>query len=346
VTTELTTLYRLSQVSKTFDNLFALENINLEIDQNEVLGIIGHSGAGKTTLLRLLAGLEYPTKGILEFKGRKIKRETRKFLRKQVTMLFQTPLFLRGSVYSNLEYALRLMKVPESERSFRVNKALERIRLEHFRERNARSLSGGEQKRVALARAILIDPLVLVLDEPTSNLDPINSRIMANIIEEEAKERCIIIATHDYSQIKLLTDRTVSLEYGKVNEVGITKDLLAFTKFTDNVFTGTSKQVNGITHVDIGGLIIMVASKLDKKPTIHVRPEDIIVSKNSIDTSARNQFKGKITSLRDHNSAVRIDVNVGKIISVQITRKSFKEMGLNIGSEIYISFKASSVINL
>jgi molybdopterin-binding protein len=98
--------------------------------------------------------------------------------------------------------------------------------------------------------------------------------------------------------------------------------------------------------VDIGGLEIMVADKLGKKPTIHVRPEDIIVSKNYINTSARNQFKGKITSLRDHNSTVRINVDVGKVISVQITRKSFKEMDLNIGSEIYISFKASSVINL
>lgn len=342
----MTLLFRLSQVSKTFDSLIALNNINLEIDQNEVLGIIGHSGAGKTTLLRLLAGLDYPTGGILEFKGRKITKESRKFLRKEVTMLFQTPLFLQGTVYSNLEYALKLKKISESERSYRVKKALEMVRLEGFSERNARNLSGGEQKRVALARAILIDPLVLVLDEPTSNLDPINARIMANIIGEEAKERCVVIATHDYSQIKLLTNRTVSLEYGKVNEVGITKDLLAFTKFTDNVFTGTSKQVDGIAHVDVGGVVIMVANKLCKKPTIHVRPEDIIVSKNYIDSSARNQFKGKITSLKDHNSAVRIDVDVGEVINVQITRKSFKEMGLNIGSEIFISFKASSVIKL
>ena len=186
----------------------------------------------------------------------------------------------------------------------------------------------------------------MILDEPTSNLDPINSRILTNIIKEESKKRCIVIATHDYTQIKRLTDRTVNLEYGEVNEIGITEELVAFTKFTENVFTGTSKIVNGITHVDIGGLIIRVAENLEKTPTIHVRPQDIIVSKNQIETSARNQFKGKISGVSDHKSAIRINVDVGKIFSVQITKSSFKEMGLNLGSEIYISFKASSVISL
>lgn len=339
-------LYKLTEISKVFNDLSALNNIDLEIEQNEVLGIIGHSGAGKTTLLRILAGLDYPTRGILEFKDRRISKENGEFLRKEATMLFQTPIFLRGTIYSNLEYALKLRKIPKSEIRDRIDKALEMVRLDGFKEREACTLSGGEQQRVALARAIIIDPVVMILDEPTSNLDPLNSRILTNIIEEEAKERCVVVATHDYSQIKTLTDRTVSLEYGMVNELGITEELVAFTKFTENVFTGTSNRVNGVTHVDIGGLIIRVADILGKKPTIHVRPEDIIVSKKEIETSARNQFKGKISEIRDHNSTIRINVDVGKVFSVQITRTSFKEMGLNIGSEIYISFKASSVISL
>jgi molybdopterin-binding protein len=339
-------LYKLTQVSKVYNELFALNNIDIEIEQNEVLGIIGHSGAGKTTLLKILAGLDYPTKGTLEFKERRVNKENVNFLRREATMLFQTPIFLRGTVYSNLEYALQLKKTQDKEIHDRINKTLEMVRLEGFKEREASTLSGGEQQRAALARAIIINPVVLILDEPTSNLDPINSRILTNIIKEESEKRCVVIATHDYSQIKMLTDRTVSLEYGEVNEVGFTEELVAFTKFTENVFTGTSKSVNGITHVDIRGLIIRVADDLGKKPTIHIRPQDIIVSKNQIETSARNQFKGKISGVRDHKSAIRINVDVGKIFSVQITKSSFKEMDLNLGSEIYISFKASSVISL
>lgn len=335
-------VFKISGLSMDFGSKSALTDINLELD-NGPLGIIGKSGAGKTTLLKILAGLQSQTKGELEFKDSLVSPHTLPELRRKVTMIFQSPLFLTGDVNTNLAYGLRLRGVSDYQIELKLREALELVSLAGYGERDARSLSGGEQQRIALARALILNPEVLLLDEPTSNLDPVNANIITDILIKESSKKCVIIATHDLEQVKRIAKHVVFLENGEIIEEGDPYELESIRRFTENVFTGSSTVEEGVSQVSVGDIVVRSSSPLTGRVSIHVRPQDIILSKDWIQTSARNQFRGSITGVNERNGVVMIEVDVGEVFSVQITRKSFNEMGLKLGEHLNISFKASSV---
>lgn len=313
------------------------------MEEGEALGVVGESGAGKTTLLRLLAGLDLPTAGTFQWGGRAVDRGVAAQLRKQATMIFQHPLFIRGSVHDNVAYGLRLRGTPESEISRRVSETLAKVRLTGFEARDARRISGGEQQRVSLARALVLDPKVLILDEPTANLDSENASIVSDIISGEAGARSVIVASHDLARVGRLAGRVIQLEAGKiVAEGGV--EVLASNRFGSNVFSGMGRMVNGEADVDVGGgVTIACAVGHGGRVAVRVRPEDIIVSKAPVETSARNSYKGRIIGIEESGSIIRLRIDAGRVFTAQITRRTLTEMGLNIGSEVYISFKASAV---
>ena len=264
-------------------------------------------------------------------------------LRKQVTMIFQHPLFIRGSVYDNVAYGLRLRRMPEAEISRRVSETLAKVRLTGFEARDARMISGGEQQRVSLARALVLDPKVLILDEPTANLDSENASIVSDIIAGEAGARSVIVASHDLARVGRLAGRVIQLEAGKiVAEGGV--EVLASNRFGSNVFSGIGRMVNGEADVDVGGgVTIACAVGHGGRVAVRVRPEDIIVSKAPVETSARNSYSGRIVGIEESGSIIRLRIDAGRVFTAQITRRTLTEMGLNIGSEVYISFKAAAV---
>jgi tungstate transport system ATP-binding protein len=151
-------IFRLEEASRSFGKHFALAPLNLSLLEGGSLGVVGESGAGKTTLLRLFAGLDVPTGGTMTWRGRAIDPQIAAKLRREATMIFQHPLFVSGSVYDNVAYGLRLRNVPEGEIEKRVSETLAKVRLSDFGPRDARRISGGEQHRVSLARALVIDP--------------------------------------------------------------------------------------------------------------------------------------------------------------------------------------------
>ncbi len=342
----MTPIYELNKVSKSYGDIQALDDVSLFIEEGETLGVVGQSGAGKTTLLRILSGLEEPTSGSVVFKSSMLDVPTRLSLRRCATMIFQTPLFLRGDVFTNIAYGLRLRKTPEDEVTVLVAEALDRVRLGGYEGRLARRLSGGEQQRVALARALVLDPEVLLVDEPTSNLDVANAKVISAIIEEEKQGRTVVVSTHDLELIKRLTDRTVFIEGGQVTEEGVPSELVSITRLSENLFTGVSRVVEGVAQVDVGNVVVRAAVDRTGRATIHVKPEDIIVSLGRIETSARNQFEGTVVGVESLNNLVLLRVDAGETFTVQVTNRSFKEMGLNVGRRVFISFKASSVIVL
>lgn len=327
-----------------YAGLSALESIDLKIERGGVLGVIGTSGAGKTTLLKLLAGLETPTSGTMRYNQEETKGAKVQELRREATMLFQTPLFLRGDVYMNLAYGLRLRKVSEEDIKKRIGEALLRVRLPGFETRNISVLSGGEAQRIALARALVIDPKVLLLDEPSSNLDPSNASIISDIILAEAERRIVVVATHDYGQVHRLARRVLHLDAGRIVGEGETAEFLSGARYADNVFTGDARMEGGVCLVDIGGgVTIAAAFKASGRVFVHISPEDIIISKGFIETSARNEFQIRITAVEEAGSIIRLKVDAGRVFTVQITRRSLEEMRLNVGGVVYMSFKASSV---
>jgi molybdopterin-binding protein len=342
----MTSIYKLESVAKNYGAVRALDSVNLDVEEGECLGVIGQSGAGKTTLLKILAGLEEPTAGSVSFRGERLTESKLPEMRKTATMIFQSPLFLKGDVYTNIAYGLRLRGASEGLIEEKVEEGLNRVRLPGYSGRDARKLSGGEQQRVALARALVLDPKVLLLDEPTSNLDPANAKALSSVIEEEARGRTVVVSTHDLDLIRSLTTRTVHLERGRVTEVGAPTEIVSITRLTENIFTGVSTMVDGVANVDVGGTVIRVAAERTGRTTIHVKPEDIIVSEERISTSARNQFMGTIVGVEGHDGTVVLRVDAGQVFAVHVTRNSFREMGLNIGKEVYISFKATAVLVL
>ena len=338
-------VFKLKGLSMTFNGKEALNGINLDVHE-EPLGIIGKSGAGKTTLLKILAGLHTHTQGVLHFRGSPVTAQRLLELRRNVTMIFQSPLFLRGDVNTNLAYGLRLRGISEELIDRRLMETLELISLSGYGNRDAKSLSGGEQQRVALARALILDPDVLLLDEPTSNLDAVNTSIITDILIQESTKRTIIIATHDLDQVKRIARRVVFLENGEITEEGDPYELDSIQRFTENVFTGMSRVEKGVAQLTVREITIRASTPLTGRVSLHVRPQDIIISKDWIETSARNQFRGPITGVNERNGIVMIDIDVGEVFTVQITRRSFNEMGLKLGEPVNISFKASSVLPL
>jgi tungstate transport system ATP-binding protein len=212
-------------LTKSYSDTKALDNVSLEIEKGEIFCIMGHSGAGKTTLLRILALLEKPDSGEYYFDGTKV--DWNDNLRKSITMIFQIPVMFNTTVFKNVAYGLKIRNYPKNEIRKKVKEVLELVGLQGYENRKAKSLSGGEKQRVAIARAIVLEPKLLLMDEPTANLDPTNSAIIEEIVREivREKETTIVFSTHNLFQAKRLAHRVAHIYKGKIVEVGDTKEV-------------------------------------------------------------------------------------------------------------------------
>lgn len=215
-------LYRLENLKHVYDARTVLDVNALDVYENEILALVGPSGAGKSTLLRLLNFIETPTAGALFYRGQDVAASAPLELRREVTTVFQRPLLLRGTVAENVAFGLRLRGAHVNEN---VNRMLERIGLENMARAPARKLSGGEMQRVALARALVIEPRVLLLDEPTANLDPYNVSLIEDIVRERNRARgvTVIVVTHNVFQAKRLAHRVGLLLNGQLVEIADTR---------------------------------------------------------------------------------------------------------------------------
>jgi tungstate transport system ATP-binding protein len=207
---------RLEDIKKDFRTVKALDSVTLNAEGGKIIVLIGVNGAGKTTLLRIIAGLEEPDKGTILFNDKSI---TAKELRQIATLVFQRTIMFSRSVYDNLAYGLKIRGRKDLEIKEKITQALNAVGLRNFEKRKAKKLSGGEQQRIALARAFLLEPKILLLDEPTANLDPNSATIMERaIMERRKKDSIIMIATHNLSQAKRLGDEIIHIYNGKVIE--------------------------------------------------------------------------------------------------------------------------------
>jgi len=230
----------LRNITKRYGKRRVLDDINLNIKKGEIFCIMGHSGAGKTTLLKILALINKPDSGKCLIDGKEVKWDME--FRRRITMVFQNPVMFNSTVYNNIAYGLKVRKYPKEEIKKRVEDVLEHIGLLSYKDRRAKSLSGGEKQRVALARALVIEPEVLLMDEPTTNLDPSNSILIENIVKDTVKKynTTIVLATHNLFQVKRLSDSTAHMYNGKIIEVGDTKKI-----FSNPKHELTKKFING-----------------------------------------------------------------------------------------------------
>jgi tungstate transport system ATP-binding protein len=215
-------IYRLRNLTRAYGERRVLDVDVLEVYKGEILAIVGPSGAGKSTLLRLLNFLEPPSSGEIVFQGAlfQVGREMPLELRRKVTTVFQRPMLLERSVRDNVAYGLRLRGRCDAGQA--IETTLSQVGLEQLARQRARTLSGGEAQRVALARAMILEPEVLLLDEPTANLDPYNVGLIEDIITSLNRQRgvTLVMVTHNVFQARRLADRVVFMLEGKVVESG------------------------------------------------------------------------------------------------------------------------------
>ena len=345
----MSSTYELNEVTKTYDTTTALHNVTFTI-KDRVTAIIGYSGAGKTTLLKLLAGLETPSSGVIRYRGAVLTRQSIRNLRQEATMLFQDPVFFNQSVRDNIAYGLRRRGISKTEANRKVRQLLSLLGLEGFEKRKAASLSGGEQQRVALARALVLEPHVLLLDEPTSNLDPANMRVILNLIKDVTEKTYVIIATHDFQHVVELADRIAILINGELQQFDTPQKIFnepqstATARFVgiENILQGTvTANINGVAHINMGNFEIYVVSPIDSGTVnVFIRPESIILATDRFKSSARNNIEGQIAEITQIGNIFRIVLD-HKLIAF-ITKQSLDELGLREGKTVYASFKATA----
>ncbi len=341
---------------KEYSGRQVLKDINFRVQNGENFVLVGPNGAGKTTLLRILDLLEEPTSGRILFDGTSINyfAKDKASLRRRISMVFQQTVLFNMSVFDNVAYGLKIRGEDERSIEKKVRDTLELVQLVGFERRNALSLSGGEAQRVALAQALIVEPELLLLDEPTANLDPRNVSIIEEVLSWVNRERkaTLVMTTHNMPQAENLADTVAFLFDGKVEGVGTaqevfgasSKRLMDFARL-ENVFSGNSRILEeGTSLIDVGdGVQIEASVRKSGRVVVFVRPEDIIISEKPITSSARNVFGGRVVGTSDIGPVVKLRVDAGKEFVIQITKRSFKDMRLNIGSEVFLIFKASSV---
>lgn len=200
----------IKNLKKYYKDKLILDIPYLEIKKNEITGIVGENGCGKSTLLNIISGIDQNFSGKVYYDDKELNNE----ILKKITLVFQKPRLLNSIVYKNLSYPLSLRKIKKEDKKNEVEKILKLLEIESLKDKKATKLSGGEQQKVALARALMFKPKVLMLDEATSNIDCDYKKTIEKIIVNynTNENNTIILVSHDKEQIKSLCDSVIFLD--------------------------------------------------------------------------------------------------------------------------------------
>ncbi len=329
---------------KKYNDVTALKNVNIDIQEGEFFALLGPSGCGKTTTMRCIAGFENPTSGNIYINNKVVNKLPAN--KRNCGMVFQSyALFPHYNVFENVAYGLtvrdfntgsfskkvnsfarliskRLAK-PSKEVEKKVFEALEYVELGHLAERGVNELSGGQQQRVALARALVLEPSVLLMDEPLSNLDKKLRNTMRTTIRRIQQDVGIttIFVTHDQEEAMSMADRIAVMKDGEIIQVATPTELYSNPRSTfvadfvgsSNIFDGTivGSDENG-TVVKIGDWTLNSTAQSTKKDVkVLIRPEGMKLHRISEDIMHGNVMEGKVLLHTYLGSNIRYDVKVG-----------------------------------
>ncbi len=343
------------EVKKLCVNLgdFVLKNVTLNIEEGEYFIILGPTGAGKTVLLESIAGLYPVMSGGIWLRGKEVTRVEPE--KRRISIVYQDhALFPHLSVKDNIVFGLRMNKATTDQQRARLKWATNLLGIRKLLHRRPDTLSGGEKQKVALARAIVTQPELLLVDEPLSALDPETRESIQQELRQlhRALGITILHVTHDFEEAIALGNRIAVIGEGRLMQVGTPEEIfrhpnsefVARFAMTRNIFRGKAeRKPSGETVFKVDGAEFIIANDTVGTHHASIRPEDILISSKPIHSSARNSFPGTITSILDKGSTLYVTVSIPPELSCLVTRHSLEEMELHEGKKVFLTFKASSI---
>ncbi|MFK7996529.1 MAG: ABC transporter ATP-binding protein [Granulosicoccus sp.] len=343
----------IGNITKTYGDVHALDDVSLNVKSGEFLTLLGPSGSGKTTLLMVLAGFTRPDCGSLKFGDAEIIRKAPHL--RDVGMVFQNyALFPHMSVAGNVGYPLRIRKVADSEAHQRIERALEMVQLGGFGHRRIHQLSGGQKQRVALARSIVFEPRILLMDEPLSALDKkLRDRMQIELRHlHEKLGMTTVYVTHDQREALTMSDRIAVVNHGKIMQLATPQTLYDFpaNRFVadfigDSTFLPVARQGDSISY---DNKVLKLAAKIPDAPSLvlMIRPERMyLVSKGSPEDA--NLFKAVTSDVVYQGDSYLLYARLpdGAEISVRGTIRGGTVSALpGAGEEIVLALDAADTI--
>ncbi|HDK28030.1 MAG TPA: ATP-binding cassette domain-containing protein, partial [Candidatus Atribacteria bacterium] len=267
------TIIKIRNIKKIYNNKTVLDVDCLDFQEGKIYAIVGPNGSGKTTLLNILNLLDNPDEGQISFYDQEISNKSNEDtlkIRRRMTLVNQNPFLFHSTVYDNIAYGLKIRSFSSTEQRIRIKKALNMVGLPGFEKRKVNQLSGGEAQRVVIARALVIEPEVLFLDEPTANIDQRHIDVVERIIKKINKETktTVIFTTHDLSQAYRLANEVLSLLEGKV-----------IKQVQENIFRGEIVEEDGLKWFKVTEDIkLAIVTEKVGLAYIYIDPNDIILS--------------------------------------------------------------------
>jgi len=339
-------LYSLKNIKKIYNGRTVLNIKKLNIDAGTIYSLSGPNGAGKTTLLNILSFLLSPTSGQLTYLNTAVSFNEKKLmpLRKSVILVDQHPILFSTSVYQNLEFGLKIRKFSKNERKEIIASALDLVDMEAFADADAKNLSGGEIRRIAIARAIACSPEVLLLDEPTADLDLESRLSIEKIIREihTGKNITTIFCTHDLAQASRLTDKNIYLFNGR------TLDIYHENIFKGEVIFPNRKQY----YCKINEKILIPIQSTDKdKIKISIHPGMINILGREISRKVSDSvlsypvsYPGRVKQLSKEKDKIRAVIDIGIIVSVLMEKPVYDLHKLCLDDLVEIRFNSNGVM--
>ncbi len=346
----------LESITTQFENGDEIGPLTLNLEKGQMLALLGASGSGKTTTLRMIAGLSPLSSGRILFDGKDL--GSRKVKNRKVGMVFQNfGLFPHMTVEKNISFGLRMQGVHRDVIAEKQDLLIHKMKLEGLEQRFAHQLSGGQRQRVALARTLILDPEILLLDEPLSNLDANLRRETAHFIRQVQKDLGIttVFVTHDQEEALLLADKVAVMAHGRIQQVAAPLEICEQPKSTEIArFMGAENLLTGRMR---GDNLIMTAAgqirissgfalKAGEEHTIMIRPEHIELSSNLDEAapSGSNCFEGVISEARYLGGYMSYTVTVeqAELIVRNDSRKSYsvgEQVSLRLNTETIWPFK-------
>lgn len=352
-------ILKVDNLSKNFGKVKAVQEVSFEAPEGKVLSLLGPSGCGKTTTLRCIAGFENPDRGEIYLDDRKITPTSPE--KRGIGMVFQNyALWPHMTVYGNLAFGLQIRKVSKDEITKKIKKVLDMVQLEGYENRYPRQMSGGQQQRIAMARALVFEPEIMLLDEPLSNLDAQLREEMRFEFNELQKKLGItaVYVTHDQAEALVISDKIVILNQGKIVQSGTPKEIysnpknkfvagfIAVTSFIDgriDSFTEEKKRV--MVKTDDGLVIHSFNHSFDigQKVSVAMRMNVIkfVQDENKSDKNTVNIFKGKIIQSSYLGNTIDYKIRMGKW---EIRTNAEAKYDFKLGEEVTFHLPPEDII--